>query len=126
MSIVEMEDASCVGLSVVVVDDSIAGWIMEDKLFGNEDSGIKRGDLHTSRVVTEDESEPCTNAAVTRRMTVETTICELCRRISRSIKPTCILSRLGNTHPRCIRQLIIMSLLLEVPHPIGEGTSLLG
>ena len=78
MSIVEMEDASCVGLSVVVVDDSNSGWIiMEDKLFGNADSGIKRGDLHTSRVVTEDESEPDTNAAVTRRMTVETTIIEI-------------------------------------------------
>lgn len=50
---------------------------MEDKLFGNADSGIKRGDLHTSRVVTEDESEPDTNAAVTRRMTVETTIIEI-------------------------------------------------
>jgi hypothetical protein len=63
-----MEDASCVGLSFVV-DDSNSGWvIMEDKLFGNADSDIKRGDLHTSRVVTEDESEPYRNAALTRRM----------------------------------------------------------
>lgn len=64
-SIVEMEDASCVGLSVV--GDSNSGWIiMEDKLFGTADSGIKRGDLHTSRVVTEIESEPYKNAALTR------------------------------------------------------------
>jgi hypothetical protein len=84
MSIVEMEDASCVGLSVVV-DDSNSGWIiMEDKLFGNADSGIKRGDLRTSRVVTEDDESELlyTNAASTRRMTnkssVETTIIENC------------------------------------------------
>lgn len=63
MIIVEMEDASCVELSVV--DDSNSGWIMEDKLFGTADSGIERGDLLTSRVVTENEREQYTNAALT-------------------------------------------------------------